>query len=221
MKRSEVDEIKAARAKGSAPPKPAYLDKSMVTYIGNAAHPWTGGNQTTLSTRRLEKRGKDKIVIPWPSEPRFLGWDVAMCPIIKGGPEKETTMSVMAGTLIGNSIAVGATADFGIIKDFLGISLRIDYTQTWTTLQQNTISSTVPPTKFGTMVSNPWTYRDKGWIWEGTVGETENDVGQLRYYYADHFVDKSYDQLSWVDGQIGPCIGDKFPLKRCLGEGTF
>jgi len=221
INRWEVDKIKSSRAKAVAPPQSASLDDSVFTYMGNAENPWDINNHTTQSASKLQKRGKDTIVIPWPNEPRFMGWDVAMCLVVKGGPEKETIMAVMAGTMIGNSIAVGVTTDFKVIAEFLSVHYRVYYTRTWITLQQNEISSTVPPNKFGTIISNPWTYREKGWVWEGTVGESQNDVGQPRYHYADRFSDRSYDHLSWVDGQINPCIGDEYPLKRCLGEGTF
>lgn len=221
MKRSEVDEINAARAKSFTPPKPGYLDDSMYTYMGNGTNLWDNTTHTAPPERKLEKRGKDTIIIPFPSEPKFMGWDVAMSPVVKGGPEKETSLSVAAGSWIANTISVGSTADFKLLKTFLSLAFRVDYGKTWTSIQQNQITSTVPAKKWGVMVSNPWTYREKGYVWEGRIGESEKDVGQLRYYYADRYTDKSYQALSWVEGQIGPCIGTEYPLKRCVGEGTF
>jgi hypothetical protein len=43
----------------------------------------------------------------------------------------------------------------------------------------------------------------------------------LTPYQADSFEEKSYGDLKWVNGVIGLCTGDEFPLKRCLGEGTL
>jgi hypothetical protein len=45
--------------------------------------------------------------------------------------------------------------------------------------------------------------------------------GVLTTYQADSFEEKGFGQMRWVDGVISLCVGDAFPLPRCLGQGTL
>lgn len=137
-----------------------------------------------------------------------------MSAVVQGAP---TTISVASGYNIANSITVGSSSILTIVKDFLQVSLNIDYGRSWTTLQSQTFSAVVPQGKFGALVSNPWTNRQSGNVFTGEIG-TE---GSLSYYQADSFESKGYDNLKWVDGVISLCTGDTYPLKRCMGGGTL
>lgn len=119
--------------------------------------------------------------------------------------------------MIANSISVSQGATFTLVKDFLQATTTINYAKTWTTSQTQTFSSEVEKGKYGAFVTNAWTNRESGNVWEGTIG----GEGSLTYYQADSFEDKKYGDMSWVDGVISLCVGDTFPLKRCLGEGTL
>lgn len=142
--------------------------------------------------------------------------DVLMSQVTKGGPT-PTRIFVSSGYDVANSIAVGTSVDVTLIKDFLSASASIDYTQTWTSTQSQQFSAEVPEGKYGAFVSNPWTNRKSGNVFQGVIGSE----GTLSYYQADSFDAKQFSQMNWVDGVISLCIGDEFPLKRCLGEGTL
>jgi hypothetical protein len=205
MKRSDFTELEAARKSGTAPPKPSHLDDTLITYSGNQTLPST--NQT------LEKRDETTIIIPGPKS-RFLGWDVQMSQVVKGAP---TSISVTSGYSISNTISVGTSSQLTLIKDFLSVSMSVDYSQSWQSTQSQVFQVSVPEGKYGAFVSNPWTNRASGNVWTGTIG----GEGVLTAYQADSFEAKKFDTMEWVDGVISLCTGDTFPLKRCLGEGTL
>lgn len=203
MKRSEMAELDAARQSGVVPPKPGYLDDSLFTYTGNETN--------TLSAPKTKR--DTTLIIPGPNS-RFLGWDVQMSQVVKGAP---TSISVSSGFSISNSISVGVSTQISLVKDFLSVSMSIDYSQSWQSTQSQQFQASVPEGKYGAFVSNPWTKRASGNIWTGTIG----GEGTLTYYQADSFEAKKFDTMEWVDGVISLCTGDTFPLKRCLGEGTL
>jgi hypothetical protein len=201
MKRSDFEELDAARKSGVVPPKPAYLDENHYS-----------GNETVSPANKHLKRATS-IIIPNPNS-RFLGWDVQMSQVTKGAP---TTISVASGFSVSNTISVGMSSTLTLVQDFLQVSMSVDYSQSWQTTQSQTITAEVPKDKYGAFVSNPWTNRASGNVWTGSIGGD----GELSYYQADSFDSKKYDNMEWVDGVISLCTGDEFPLKRCLGEGTL
>ena len=206
MKRSDLDEIEALRKSKVAPPKPGYLDAGLTTYSGNES-------LSAPSAPAQKRAGAVSLVIPGPDS-RFLGWDVLTSQVVKGAP---TSVSVSRGISVSNSISVGIGATLQIVKDFLGASIDINYSETWQTSQTQQFSVEVPKDKYGALVTNAWTNRKSGDVWEGTIGGD----GTLTHYQADSFDSRSYGDLEWVDGVISLCTGDEFPLKRCVGEGTL
>jgi hypothetical protein len=203
MKRSEFKELEDARNAVTAPPKPSHLEDHLVTYTGK---------QAAAPLSKLSKRD-DKIILANPNS-RFLGWDVQMSQIVKGAP---TQISVTSGFTIANAISVGVGVDITFIEKFLSASVSVDYTKTWTSQQSQMFRAEVPEGKYGAFVSNPWTNRASGFVWTGSIGGD----GTLEPWQADSFDDKKYDSMEWVDGVISLCVGDEFPLKRCVGEGTL
>lgn len=210
MKRTDLAELEECRRNGTTPPAPGYLNGGLFSGPSN------GNNETTnstLSSRSLDKRGSETVIIRNPAQ-RFLGWDVQMSEVVKGAP---TTISVSSGYQISNTISVGTSASFTLVKDFLEASLSIDYSTSWTSSQSQQFTAEVPVGQYGAFVSNPWTNRESGNVFEGGIGSE----GSLTYYQADSFDNKQFDSMSWVDGVISLCTGDAFPLTRCLGEGTL
>jgi hypothetical protein len=203
IKRSDFAELEAARNSGSPPPKPGYLDKNLYTFTGN---------ETITSAPALKKR-EATLIIP-NANSRFLGWDVQMSQVVKGAP---TSISVSSGYSISNTVSVGASSQFTLIKDFLSVTMHVDYSQSWQSTQSQVFQVSVPEGKYGAFVSNPWTNRASGNVWTGNIG----GEGSLTYYQGDSFEPKKFDSMEWVDGVISLCTGDSFPLKRCLGEGTL
>jgi hypothetical protein len=203
LKRSDFADLEAARTAGTAPPKPGYLDETLTTYTGN---------DTNRPTLQLNKRDAT-LIIPNPNT-RFLGWDVQMSQVTKGAP---TSISVSSGYSISNTISVGTSSSLTLVKDFLSVSMSVDYSHSWQSTQSQVFQASVPEGKYGAFVSNPWTNRASGNVWTGTIG----GEGSLTPYQGDSFESKKFDNMEWVDGVISLCTGDSFPLKRCLGEGTL
>jgi hypothetical protein len=203
VKRSEIDELDAARTFGIAPPKPGHLDDTLFTYPGNETN--------TPSPKRAKR--DTTLIVPGPNS-RFLGWDVQMSQVVKGAP---TSICVSSGYSISNTISVGVSSLLSLIKEFLSVSMHIDYSQSWQSTQSQQFQVSVPEGKYGAFVSNPWTNRASGNIWTDTIG----GEGSLTYYQADSFEAKNFDTMEWVDGVISLCTGDEFPLMRCLGEGIL
>lgn len=207
MKRSDFDELEKYRTNGIVPPKPSYLDDTM--YHGP-------GNDSTDPTAAAPIGKRDNsVTLIIPGAPnRFLGWDVQMSEVVRGAP---TTVTVSSGYSISNTISVGVSSTFTLVKDFLQTSVSIDYSQSWTSTQTQSFSAPVPEGKYGAFVSNPWTNRQSGNVFQGVIGSD----GSLSYYQADSFESKQFGSMNWVDGVISLCTGDAFPLPRCLGEGTL
>lgn len=210
IKRSELSELEAARKNGTVPPMPGSLNPELVTIGGKNL---TGVGNSTEKRSTMKKRGDSTIVIPSPDS-RFIGWDVQMSQVTKGAP---TRITVSTGYDISNSISIGTSMDVTIVKDFLSASTSIDYSQSWTSSQSQQFAADVPEGKYGAFVSNPWTNRKEGQVFQGVIGSE----GTLTHYQADSFDAKGYGQMEWVDGAISLCTGDAFPMPRCLGEGTL
>ncbi|KAF2794637.1 hypothetical protein K505DRAFT_324630 [Melanomma pulvis-pyrius CBS 109.77] len=209
-KRTDIAELNAFRNNGTIPPKPGYLDDSLFH-----GPPNTTTNAPALAS--LQKRKNHVTIIVKNPASRFLGWDIQMSAVVKGAETGGTTIYVTSGYDVSNSVSVGTSATFSLVKDFLEASVSIDYSKSWTSSQAQQFQATVAAGKYGAYVSNAWTNRQSGIVFQGVIGED----AQPGYYQADSFESKSFDGLSWVDGVISLCTGDEFPLKRCLGDGTL
>lgn len=206
IKRDAFEELEKLRNNNTVPPMPASLDTKL---FHGPAQP------ATLKERRaaLQPRAGKGLIIPNPQN-RFLGWDVLMSSVVQGAP---TQITVGTGYEISNSISVGVSTEFELVKDFLSASMSVNYENSWTSSQTQQFMAEVPAGKYGAFVSNPWTTRASGNVFKGTIG----GEGSLTYYQGDSFEEKGYGNMKWVDGAISLCVGDSFPLKRCLGEGTL
>lgn len=74
MKRDDLEELRKLHESGVVPPKPSYLDDTLITLSGNESGSSKEGS--------LKKRATS-IIIPNPPS-RFLGWDVQTSQIVKG-----------------------------------------------------------------------------------------------------------------------------------------
>lgn len=208
MKRDDFEELEKLRMNNTVPPMPGNLDTTLFHGPPEAA---------TLNERRadapLQPRAGGGLIIPNPQS-RFLGWDVLMSSVVRGAP---TQVTIGTGYEISNSISVGVSTEFQLVKDFLSASMSVNYENSWTSSQTQQFMAEVPAGKFGAFVSNPWTTRASGNVFRGTIG----GKGSLTYYQGDSFQEKGYGNMKWVDGVITLCVGNSFPLKRCLGQGTL
>ncbi|PYH78184.1 hypothetical protein BO82DRAFT_357618 [Aspergillus uvarum CBS 121591] len=175
--------------------------------------------KSNTSPSNHTKRGSNtELIIPLP-DLDFLGWDVAMSTIVHAN-QAAATVAIQAGQSIANSITTGMSADFTLVKDFLSASTSISYQETTTSTVTGTVTMTIPANKWGAIVSNPLTHRKRGYVFTGQPGG-----GQFEYYQADSFNDASFNleggTLSWVKGVVTTCLGETYPLARCVGDGSL
>ncbi|USP82772.1 hypothetical protein yc1106_10046 [Curvularia clavata] len=203
MKRSEFEKHFAEDLAVSR--KPAHLEDGFITY--------TGQELANVTSSHLSKRDVS-VIVPGKKE-RFVGWDVQVSQIIKGGPGTKITIS--SGFTIGNSVSVKVGTDLTLVENFMSVSM--DVTQSWETseTQTETFFVDVPEGKFGCWVHQAWTNRQYGKVWKGKVGS----AGEVDEWFADSFEPKTYGQMAWVNGYFSPCFQDTFPMKRCHGEGDL
>ncbi|KAF2443218.1 hypothetical protein P171DRAFT_57742 [Karstenula rhodostoma CBS 690.94] len=178
-KRTDLDELEAFHKNGTVPPTPGYLNSNLITKSGS-----TTTNILQRDSGAIQKRGSSTIVIPNPDS-RFLGWDVQMSQVVSGAP---TTITVSTGYDISNSISVGTSVSVSTIESFLSASTSTDYSQSWTSSQSQQFAGEVPAGKYGAFVSNPWTNRRSGNVFQGRVGRE----GTLTGYQADSFEEKAF-----------------------------
>jgi hypothetical protein len=215
MKRADFAELDDARKNDTVPPMPGYLDGSL--FHGPPSGTTEGTANVTPPSRSLEKRKNSATIIIRNPASRFLGWDIQMSAVVKGAESTGTTISVTSGYTVSNSISVGVSTTFTLIESFLQASVSVDYSTSWTSSQTQAFQASVAAGKYGAWVSNAWTNRQSGYVFQGVIGEDSSPS----YYQGDSFESKSFDSLAWVDGVISLCTGNEFPLKRCLGDGTL
>lgn len=176
----------------------------------------TNDHEST-SLRRLTKRSGAEFIIPLP-DAEFLGWDIPMSTIVHAN-QADATAAMAQGQSIANSISVG-TSFTATVEKFLQIGTTINYQWTETATLTGTVTMTIPKNKWGAIVSNPLTFRKSGYIFRGQPGSAHYE-----YFQADSFTHDTYsygqNSLSWVKGVVTTCLGDSYPLKRCLGEGEL
>ncbi|EKV04760.1 ArfGap-domain-containing protein [Penicillium digitatum] len=174
----------------------------------------TGSNDSTPS-KGLSKRGGAQFIIPLPDQ-KFLDWDIAMSSIVHAN-EADATVSMAAGQSIANSITVGVSYT-ATVEKWLSVGSSISYGWTETATLTGTVAMTIPKNRWGAIVSNPLTYRRSGYVFNGQPGS-----GHFEYFQADSHTSSTFNygqnSLSWVDGVITTCLGNSYPLKRCVGQG--
>ncbi|KAI6248268.1 hypothetical protein HI914_03309 [Erysiphe necator] len=164
----------------------------------------------------IQKRCEKRTVFTMNPVETFLNWDVAMSSVVLAPPNNTASVNIDKGHLIGEKLSVSAGPALKSVKKFMGVSLSINYDRSWMTDSSVKYSFVIPPGKFGAVVSNPFTIRHSGWVDIGCIGNSE------RFKFSgDSYRDMVFMNMPWVEGVIGLCIGDTFPLKRCLGSGTL
>ncbi|CAG8904762.1 unnamed protein product [Penicillium egyptiacum] len=176
----------------------------------------TGSDDSSLS-KRLSKRSGAQFIIPLPDQ-KFLNWDVPMSTIVHAN-QADATAAMASGQMIANSISV-AQSFTATVEEFLAIGTTVTYQYTETATLTGTVTMTIPKNKWGAIVSNPLVNRKRGYVFSGQPGS-----GQYEFYQADSYTHDTYtygaNSLSWVKGVVTTCLGDAYPLKRCVGEGVL
>ncbi|GJC80686.1 hypothetical protein ColLi_03524 [Colletotrichum liriopes] len=151
---------------------------------------------------------------------KFLDWDVQMGPVVRGAGEGVNSF-IASGWSVANSVTGSVGVDISFIKSYLGPSLGVDYSKTWTTTTTDQYSTLVKDGKAGVWVTQPWTTRRYGRTFRGCVGS----MTQTGTWMADAHDDGSYANSKWVSGFITACIKTAPPLgqhmTRCHGSGNF
>ncbi|KAI6756105.1 hypothetical protein HG530_011841 [Fusarium avenaceum] len=174
-----------------------------------------------IETRNIAKKGLQRrdceksTEIQVLSEKEFLNWDVAMSPIISSLGGAKATVSVTDGFTVANSLKVGVGFSIPLIKDILTGSLSIDYTETWTSSQQQSLSFVVPDEHHGIIVSQPYVRRVQGRVIDGCTDEPDKSE-----FISDSYESQSYGDLQWVKGIIRLCSSKTYPIPYCNGEGS-
>ncbi|KAF5247139.1 hypothetical protein FAUST_991 [Fusarium austroamericanum] len=156
---------------------------------------------------------KDSTEIQVLSDKEFVNWDVAMSPVISSLGGSKATVSVTNGYTITNSLKVGASFSIPLIKDILTTSLSIDYTETWSSSQTQSLSFTVPEGHHGIIVSQPYVRRIEGNVIDGCTGDAKEG------FVSDSYESQAYGNLQWVKGIIRLCSSETYPIPYCNGEG--
>ncbi|RGP69513.1 hypothetical protein FSPOR_4617 [Fusarium sporotrichioides] len=170
-------------------------------------------NLSTPAKKAIQRRDcKDSTEIQVLSDKEFVNWDVAMSPVISSLGGSKATVSVTNGYTITNSLKVGTSFSIPVM-DILTASLSIDYTETWSSSQQQSLSFTVPEGEHGIIVSQPYVRRVEGNVIDGCTGETKEG------FVSDSYESQTYGDLQWVKGIIRLCSSKTYPIPFCNGEG--
>ncbi|KAF4441829.1 hypothetical protein F53441_11914 [Fusarium austroafricanum] len=170
---------------------------------------------TTPSKRNVERRGCESTEVQILSEKEFLNWDVAMSPVISSLGGSKATVSVTSGFTIANAVKVGASFSIPIIKDILSSTLSVDYTKTWTSSEQQSLSFQVPDNHHGLIVSQPYVRRVQGNVLDGCGDDIKKEE-----FTSDSYESQSYGNMEWVKGIIRLCSSETYPVPFCNGEGS-
>ncbi|TQN72407.1 hypothetical protein CSHISOI_03092 [Colletotrichum shisoi] len=98
----------------------------------------------------------------------------------------------------------------------IGISLKADYTKTWTTIDTTTITYTVPLGYYGTIISQPWTHRVSGNVYMSCG----TDNWQKGTFMANSHTSQNYGGMDWVTGVMRLCASKTYPIPYCEGSGS-
>ncbi|EPQ61702.1 hypothetical protein BGT96224_4402 [Blumeria graminis f. sp. tritici 96224] len=146
----------------------------------------------------------------------FLNWDVPVSNVVLAPPMNSVSLNINQGFSIGNSVKTSLSTNIKAIKKFLSSSFSVGFSKQWTTAYSAGYRFSIPPGKYGVIVSNPLTTRHSGFMDVGCIGQAERTE-----FFSDTYQGKDFSDMSWVEGVIGLCVSDTYPVKRCLGSGTM
>jgi hypothetical protein len=171
---------------------------------------------TSTSKRGLQRRGcEESTEVQVLSDKEFLNWDVAMSAVVSSLGGSVGTVSVTSGFSISNQVSVGVSFDVSLIESILGVSMSVDYSQSWTSDQQQSLSFEVPKDHHGIIVSQPYVRRVEGNVLSGCTNNPSKTS-----FVSDTYESQSYGNLEWVKGVIRLCSSKTYPIPFCNGEGS-
>ncbi|KAJ4328406.1 hypothetical protein N0V84_001089 [Fusarium piperis] len=164
---------------------------------------------------KLRRRGCEKSSeVQVTSDKEFLNWDIAISPVISstGG---SASVTVSSGYSLSNSLTIGTSLSLSALKGILGLSLSVDYSESWSTSQDQSLSFEVPAGQHGVIVSQPYVRRVEGNYLDGCT-----DDWKKTGFVSDTYESQSYGNLQWVKGLIRLCNSTEYPIPYCIGEGS-
>ncbi|KAF5027077.1 hypothetical protein F66182_789 [Fusarium sp. NRRL 66182] len=172
-------------------------------------------NTTDVGKRSLDRRACQKSSeVQVLSDSEFLNWDIALSPIVSSLDGSVGTVSVTSGHSIANSVSVGTSVTASFLEGVLGMTMSIDYSQTWTSTQQQSMSFQVPAGHHGVIVSQPNVRRIEGNVLDGCT-----DNPKKTSFVSDSYESQSYGDLEWVKGVVRLCSSETYPVPFCNGDG--
>lgn len=171
----------------------------------------------TRRSVRHDKRGcEESTEVQVLKDESFLNWDVPMSPVLNnvGGEGASARVTVGNGYSLSNTLSVSVESSLSI-KDVLGLSLGVSYSETWTTTQDQSFSFTIPNGQYGIIVSQPKVRRRQGKVLSGCT-----DSWDEAEFTSDDYKSQSFGKLEWVEGVIRLCNSTQYPVPFCIGDGT-
>ncbi|TQS36607.1 hypothetical protein Golomagni_02935 [Golovinomyces magnicellulatus] len=168
-------------------------------------------SQNIVKRHYIDKSCNEQSVFSVRPSEKYINWDVPMSSVVRAPANSSVSISVSSGYWIGNSLRVSSSKNFDDVK-FLGVA----YDKSWSTTFSAGYSYTIPKGKYGAIVSNPLTTKHSGYVDRGCIGSTTRTE-----YSFESYNSKEFAQMKWVDGIISLCLGDTYPLPKCMGNGTI
>ncbi|KAK1971602.1 hypothetical protein LY78DRAFT_75821 [Colletotrichum sublineola] len=167
-------------------------------------------NVTT--TPGMVRRGCEKSTeVQVLSDEHFIDWDVPMSPLVSSGGG-NATVSIMDGFRLSDRLRISAHTE---VRKALRVSTIPAVDMTWTTTQTNTLRFTLPPNKYGLVVSQPYVRRVQGNVLSGCTDNPDRNP-----FESDTYESQNFGRLSWVKGIIRMCTSETYPVPYCIGNGS-
>ncbi|KAF6802517.1 hypothetical protein CMUS01_15330 [Colletotrichum musicola] len=177
------------------------------------ASPAASQNDTAASpiSRRCEQSTEFQVI----SDEVLLGWDIAISPIA-ASIDGDATIAVSAGHSVSNTLSIGSSISTSFAEGILGMSMSIDYSQTWSTENSQSLSFAIPAGKYGVIISQPSIRRITGHVWSGC---TDGPERKRTDFTSDSYENQNYGSMLWIKGVLRLCSSDKYPIPFCNGQG--
>ncbi|KAI6248621.1 hypothetical protein HI914_03312 [Erysiphe necator] len=172
--------------------------------------------EETNAEHKIEKRCKKQTVFTMKPAQTYVNWDVPMSGVVLAPPNSPASVSINEGFHIQNSLSSPPSLAINQIKQFMKLTFGISYSKSWTSSYKTGYTFSVPAGKFGVVVINPLTTRHSGYVDMGCIGQAKRTE-----FFGESYQPKAYSNMEWVEGLIGLCVGDTYPLHKCFGEGTL
>ncbi|KAK1998390.1 hypothetical protein LX36DRAFT_718889 [Colletotrichum falcatum] len=199
MKAAEYEALEAATAAAAAPAAPA---------LAAAPLPLHNIDAHGMARRSCNQSNEVQVM----SDESFVDSDIVMSPLVSsaGG---EATVSIEDGFTLSEHLSFHGQITLGGPK-VVSVSLNKKFDRTWTTSQTNTIRFSLPPGRYGVVVSQPYVRRVQGFLLSGCT-----DSPARTAFEAKTYENQSYGELSWVRGVIRMCSSETYPIPYCIGDG--